>query len=227
MRAMEQDPLVDSGDDDSDDGSARVAAIRHTLARRLRTHRMHQGMTGTALAQGAGISRAMLSKIESAERIPSVPVLMSLAEALGIEAGDLFGGQAAGMEPLLVPAGKAPALPMGDLANGIEIHELGVIDLPGIQIRLSRMRADKHSKLPKPVQFDGFWIDHVLKGELLMQVGEREYHLRTGDSLTYRGEMPHVVKGFPAGPTVVIAVQGWLTAGGMNPAARTGKRGSI
>lgn len=224
---MTDKPTNDSDEEEGLESEARVAAIRHTLARRLRTHRMHQGKTGAALAQEAGISKAMLSKIESAERIPSVPVLMLLAEALGVELGDLFGGHAASMEPVLVPRAVARAQALADFADKLEIVELGVIDLPGIQIRLSRMSVDGRSKLPRPVQFDGFWIDHVQKGEIVMQIGEREYHLRAGDTLTYRGEVPHVIKSIPAGPTVVLAVQGWFTSGGMNVSERaTGSRRS-
>jgi transcriptional regulator with XRE-family HTH domain len=204
-------------EDEVDDGHPRVSNLRHTLARRLRTHRMHQHMTASALAQTVGISKAMLSKIESAERMPSVPVLLALAEGLGIELSDLFGGPAASMEPELVSCGQEPVLPGGDQHDGIQITLLGTMELPGIQIRLVRMRAEPGCKFPKPVQFDGFWIDHIIRGELVMQIGERRYHLRPGDSLTYRGEVPHEIVDMPGGPLEVLAVEGWLTSAGMNP----------
>jgi transcriptional regulator with XRE-family HTH domain len=204
-------------DDDADDGHPRVSHLRHTLARRLRTHRMHQHMTASALAQTVGISKAMLSKIESAERMPSVPVLLALAEGLGIGLSDLFGGPAASMEPEFVARGQEPVLPGGDPQDGIQITLLGSMELPGVQIRLLRMRAEPGCKFPKPVQFDGFWIDHVIRGELVMQIGERRYHLRPGDSLTYRGEVPHEMVDLPGGPLEVLAVEGWLTSAGMNP----------
>jgi transcriptional regulator with XRE-family HTH domain len=214
---MNDDPHPEPADDEADDGHPRVSHLRHTLARRLRTHRMHQHMTASALAQTVGISKAMLSKIESAERMPSVPVLLGLAEGLGIGLADLFGGPAASMEPEFVARGQEPVLPGGDLDHGVRISLMGSMELPGIHIRLLRMRAEPGCKFPKPVQFDGFWIDHVIRGELVMQIGERRYHLRPGDSLTYRGEVPHEMVGLPAGPLEVLAVEGWLTAAGMNP----------
>lgn len=217
MQRMSDYNRPEPADDEVDDGHPRVSHLRHTLARRLRTHRMHQHMTASALAQTVGISKAMLSKIESAERMPSVPVLLSLAEGLGIDLADLFGGPAASMEPELVSREQEPVLPGGDLQDGVQISVLGTMDLPGIQIRLLRMLAKPGGKLPKPVQFDGFWIDHVVRGELVMQIGERRYHLRPGDSLTYRGEVPHEIAELPAGPVEVLAVEGWLTSAGMNP----------
>jgi transcriptional regulator with XRE-family HTH domain len=223
MRAMTDTPHREPADDEADAAHPRVSQLRQTLARRLRTHRMHQHMTASALAQAVGISKAMLSKIESAERMPSVPVLLLLAEALGIELPYLFGGPAASMEPELVSSGQEPVLPAGDLHDGVQITVLGTMDLPGLQIRLLRMRATPGGPFPKPVQFDGFWIDHVISGELVMQIGERRYHLRPGDSLTYRGEVPHEVVELPAGPLEVLAVEGWLTAAGMNPVKAAGK----
>lgn len=214
---MNDAPHHDAAEDEPDDGHPRVSHLRHTLARRLRTHRMHQHMTASALAQTVGISKAMLSKIESAERMPSVPVLLGLAEGLGIELSELFGGPAASMEPELVLRGHEPALPGSDQYDGVHMSLLGTMDLPGIQIRLLRMRASPGGRLPKPVQFDGFWIDHVVSGELVMKIGERRYHLRPGDSLTYRGEVPHEIAELPAGPVEVLAVEGWLTSAGMNP----------
>jgi quercetin dioxygenase-like cupin family protein len=108
-------------------------------------------------------------------------------------------------------------LPGGDQHDGIQITLLGAMELPGIQIKLVRMRAEPGCRFPKPVQFDGFWIDHVIRGELVMQIGERRYHLRPGDSLTYRGEVPHEIVDMPGGPLEVLAVEGWLTSAGMNP----------
>jgi transcriptional regulator with XRE-family HTH domain len=217
MRTMSDTPHQEPADDEVDDGHPHVSHLRHTLARRLRTHRMHQHMTASTLAQTVGISKAMLSKIESAERMPSVPVLLSLAEGLGIGLADLFGGPAASMEPEFVSRTQEPVLPGGDVHDGIQVTLLGSMELPGIQIRLVRMRAEPGAKFPKPVQFDGFWIDHVIRGELVMQIGERRYHLRPGDSLTYRGEVPHEMVDLPGGPLEVLAVEGWLTSAGMNP----------
>jgi transcriptional regulator with XRE-family HTH domain len=204
-------------DDEVDDGHPRLSHLRHTLARRLRTHRMYKQMSASALAQTVGISKAMLSKIESAERMPSVPVLLALAEALGIELSGLFGGPATSMEPELVLKGQERQIPENDFSEGVHNFVLGAIELPGIQIRFLRVHVVRGARLPKPVQFDGFWIDHVVRGELVMLIGAQRHHLRPGDSLTYRGEVPHEVVELPAGPVELFAVNGWLTSAGMNP----------
>ena len=66
-----------------------------SLARRLgaRIHALREeaGVTQEAVAWGSGIPKAHLSRIESGERLPSIPVLFALAKELGVEAIDLLG----------------------------------------------------------------------------------------------------------------------------------------
>lgn len=190
--------------------SASLANLRRAIGARLRAHRIHRNMTGIALARGAAISGAMLSKIEAAERMPSVPVLAALADALGVGIGDLFGSTASTMEPVLTRAGGSRAATSPHDPKHIWIEQLGVMEMPDIQIRLLRVRAQKGCRPTKPVQFDGFWIDQVVSGEVIVCIGERDYHLYPGDTLTYRGEVPHHLKAFPAGACEVLAVQGWI-----------------
>ncbi len=193
-----------------DDTSAVFAAtISKVLGARLRGHRIHRDMSGVELARAAGISGAMLSKIESAERIPSLPVLAALASALGMEVGDLFGSSAGLSDPVVVRRNHPEAVLAHHENPHVQIEQLGVMELPELQVRLLRMRAPEGCKQMKPVQFDGFWIDHVIQGELVMCIGEREYHLCAGDSMTYRGEVPHYGR-FPAGATELLVVQGWI-----------------
>jgi hypothetical protein len=50
-----------------------------------------------------------------------------------------------------------------------------------------------------------------------VQLGERRSPRRPGESLPYRGAVPHEMVDLPGGPLEVLAVEGWLTSAGMNP----------
>ena len=54
-------------------------------------------MTQKRLAQAAGINLVYLSQIETGKRSGSLKTLAAIAEALGVETGDLFEGGAAGV----------------------------------------------------------------------------------------------------------------------------------
>lgn len=198
----------DAGEPEGD-AAPRLRHLRNNIGARLRAVRFHRNLSGVALARAAGISGAMLSKIESAERIPSVPVLAALAAALGVEIGELFGSTAVLSEPVFIPAASSYGARPPENHKHLWIEQLGLVELPEVQVRLLHVRALRGCMPTQPVQFDGFWIDHVLDGEAVVCIGGRDYHLRSGDTLSYRGEVPHYMKAFPAGPAELLVVQGW------------------
>jgi len=55
------------------------------LGSRLVKLRRHHGLTQTACAARAGVSKAYLSQIELGARLPSLVVLLDLAACLGVE----------------------------------------------------------------------------------------------------------------------------------------------
>jgi transcriptional regulator with XRE-family HTH domain len=56
------------------------------IGRRLRAERTRRFLTQAQLAQKAGISQKQLSKIENDEAEPRFSTILSLADALGVEA---------------------------------------------------------------------------------------------------------------------------------------------
>jgi DNA-binding XRE family transcriptional regulator len=62
------------------------------LAARVRHLRRARGLTQQQLADNAGVSRASVARIEGESATPDLSTLAKLAEALGVEVGDLFKG---------------------------------------------------------------------------------------------------------------------------------------
>lgn len=61
------------------------------LGKRIAALRTERGLTQEGLAWDAGLgSKGYLSRIESGQRLPSVPLLERLAHQLGVEVRDLF-----------------------------------------------------------------------------------------------------------------------------------------
>ena len=56
----------------------------------VRTKRREQGMTQAQLAQGIGMNRVMIGRLENKEYTPSIDQLQRLGEVLGFEVVDLF-----------------------------------------------------------------------------------------------------------------------------------------
>ena len=60
------------------------------LADLVASKRKEKSMTQQALAEATGINRALISRIEKQDFIPSIPQLEQLGEVLGFEAGQRF-----------------------------------------------------------------------------------------------------------------------------------------
>ena len=68
-----------------------VKDLEHVIADRLRARRRALGMTQAQLAEAAGVSAELVSRIERARCLPSVGSLVAFAEALATTPNDLLG----------------------------------------------------------------------------------------------------------------------------------------
>lgn len=64
-------------------GDADRAELFVSLALQTAARRKRRGWTQQTLADEAGLERGTVARIEQARRMPSVPVLVALADALG------------------------------------------------------------------------------------------------------------------------------------------------
>jgi len=76
-------------------------AIDHRLAERLRQARADKGLSLDQLAAAAGVSRAMISRVERAESSPTAALLGRLCGGLGITLSSLFVALEGKPSPLL------------------------------------------------------------------------------------------------------------------------------
>src|SRR5918998_1372586 len=61
------------------------------LGARVKEHRRRRGLTLEELAERAGVSRAMISKVERGEKNPTLVVAAKVAEGLGVTISELLG----------------------------------------------------------------------------------------------------------------------------------------
>src|SRR5205823_2764814 len=68
------------------------------FGQRLRTARLHAGLSQSALESRSGIPKARLSRYENGHVLPSIETLERLATALGVSEASLLGDQRAILE---------------------------------------------------------------------------------------------------------------------------------
>ena len=201
-----------SAHDDRERGVERI--LERAIAVQVRRHRRARGMTVGELAVRAGISKAMLSKIENSLTSSSLTTLARLAAALDVPVTALFrGADVDDREAVFTPAdGGARIVARGSkvgheyvlLGRGEEAGAL-VLDrtippcYPASSLRKLRgphKRMEAHlvtlterSEVFPLFQHGGHELIFVL--EMVYGHGEATYTLRPGDALQLDGEGVH------------------------------------
>lgn len=157
------------------------------LGARLRERRLSSRLTLEAAAARVGLSPAHLSRLETAKRQPSLPVLLGLSRAYGVPV-DVLLGEDGGASPVV----RAPVIRSGEgdatSAGGWTYRPAGV---PGRAMQALRVH------IPLRVQDEVVrvhpgeeWL-HVLHGRLLLTLDRDEYRLDPGDSAHFDSMRPH------------------------------------
>lgn len=171
---------------DKDELDARTA---ERLSTRLRQARRMRGMTLKVLADSAGCSESLLSKIENGKSYPSLPMLNRLVQALDIGMGWMFEDRD-GRAPVIARAGeRATAAPD---AGGQAIAIERVIPEGGehlLQCNILHVEAGGAS-LGEQQHF-GEEAGYLLDGQLELLIDGRAHRLKAGDAFAFRSDQPH------------------------------------
>ena len=211
--------------------------LERAIAVQVRRHRRARGMTVGELAVRAGISKAMLSKIENSLTSSSLTTLARLAAALDVPVTALFrGADVDDREAVFTPAdGGARIVARGNrvgheytlLGRGEEAGAL-VLDgqsacYPASSLRKLRgphKRMEAHlvtlterSEVFPLFQHPGTELLFMLEGEMVYGHGEATYTLGPGDSLQLDGEGVHGPQELLALPIRFLSVVAYGDAG--------------
>lgn len=168
----------------------------HTLERyvgnTIRDLRQRHGLTIADVAEQTGISRGMLSKIENAQTATSLETLAKLANALGVSLATLF-------RNYNIPAGSAQLVKQGEgmevvrrgTKRGHTYHLLAYDQGPTKLFEPFLITMDDESEVFPTFEHPGTEFIYMLEGAIEYRHGQSTYRLEPGDSLTFRGDIPH------------------------------------
>src|SRR5512139_30819 len=168
------------------------SAVAQQVGQNVRRLRQERGVTLSDLAASAGISLAMLSRLEKGDVSPSLETLVALAEALGTGAASLLKVEAAQQsDAQLVPKGEGLEVVRRGTRRGHTYHLLASDRGPKRVFEPYLVTLTDKSELFPEFDHPGVEFIHVLEGSLRYRHGPESYLLKPGDSLTFRGDVPH------------------------------------
>jgi len=170
-------------------GAPNVGRQLGVVARRVREG---QGLTLTDVATAAGISAGMLSRLETGHVTPSLETLVALAAVLGVRPALLL--QDVGGEEVVaqrVPAGQGLEVVGRGTRRGHTYHLLAAQRGPRKVFEPFLVTLTDRSEVFPGFQHPGSEFIYMLSGTLTYRHGSHSYPLAPGDSLSFRGDVPH------------------------------------
>jgi DNA-binding XRE family transcriptional regulator len=167
-------------------------SLARYLGTTIRELRQKHGLTIASVAEQVGISRGMLSKIENAQTSTSLETVTKLASAFGVSLSTLF-------RNYNMPVGGAQLVKSGE---GMEVvrrgtkcgHTYHLLAYEQGQTKLFEpflITMDDASEVFPTFEHPGIELIYMLEGKLEYRHGQHTYLLEPGDTLTFRGDVPH------------------------------------
>ncbi len=184
--------------------SEQIAPAGH-VGREVRRLRLSANLAAGTLARSAGISRSMLSRIESGLATPSIETLRKLASGLGVPIPRLFSERTTGRSWCYVPRGKRLRIDLGgDRDHRQEL--LGHLVSSPSSVRPYFVTLDPGARPFVELQHAGIKFIYVVSGRLHYRYGAETIDLQTGDSLLFEAGVEHGAEVAGDAPTSFLSV---------------------
>ena len=155
------------------------------IAQKVRLLRREQRLTLHEVAHRAHVSKSLLSKIENGHTVPSLPVLVSIIQALDVDMKVFFEdiglGHDMSVPYVLRRAQDYHPYPRAD-APGFSYRQVLTQSLPNLTLSVYTLSLPS-SQIPKPLTADGYEFHFLLKGTVAYRINDEEVTLQAGDSL--------------------------------------------
>jgi len=159
----------------------------------LQRLRLARGLTLEDLSRIAGVSKSMLSQIEREKANPTIAITWRLANALGVQIGELLSSEVRTTELIrVVEAHEIPTLPGAHAGYSLRI--LGPMDLAG-KYEWYELTLAPGGELASQGHDPGT-NEHltVLTGAVELEVGPEKRRVKHGATARYPADQGHVIR---------------------------------
>lgn len=173
-----------------------ATSVTALVGRTIRELRELKGMIARDLAQRAGISAAMVSRIETGQVSPSLSVLETIAAALEVPLGSLFRDTGAAVADFTLVRGGEGLRSRRIL--GQHEHEfvmLGFHRRRDLQFESVIVTIERNEHAAPPTYTGhGCVFVYILEGEAIYRYGQQEMRLAAGDSVCLDAEIRYGIQ---------------------------------
>lgn len=178
--------------------------VKKLIGKKLKATRLKNDMTIQELAERSKVSSNMISRIERGLTIPSVEILMKLADSFGMSVNYFVEEAEKGSTVIHTRKGEGEPIFFFEDKHQITSLTQGIRD-PSFAVFYDTLEQGCSSGEGGMVH-TGEEFALVLRGRLEFVIEGSRYFLEEGDSLTFKASLPHRWINLYDGQTVVMWV---------------------
>jgi transcriptional regulator with XRE-family HTH domain len=176
------------------------------LGSAIKLSRKEQGLTLKELSEKTELTPGLLSKIENFRTIPSLPVLVKIADALNVQPSKFLEGIGGDSQQNWIRVKKEERTVVEREDNTGFIYEtLLDTDCAGINLQAMVVTIQSESNRER-VTTEGDQFILMLKGAIDFWLDHEKVELSEGDFLFFDGNIEHVPQNPTQEPAVLLAV---------------------
>lgn len=178
------------------------------IAEKLRTLRLRRSMGLTQLADHTGLSAGLLSRLENARMVPTLPTLVRIATVFGVGLDYFFTDPRKRHVVALSRRTERRRFPADPKAAAAPWH-FESLDFRATERKLNGFLAHFHPVPPAKLTahfHPGVELLYVIEGDLEMVIGPDTYRLSAGDAVYFDSLQKHSYRSSAAGPCTAVVV---------------------
>jgi len=176
---------------DAEHDKREFGELEQVIAVQVRKYRTDAGMSAADLALRTGLSKGMISRIETATISSSLTTLHRLAQGLDVPITALFRGADSDREATLTKSGEGSLTVRSGSQHGHEYRVLGTLKTKPDALEPTIVTLTDASDVFPLFEHAGSEFLYMLSGRMVYGHGSFEYEMAPGDSLLLDGEGPH------------------------------------
>jgi transcriptional regulator with XRE-family HTH domain len=179
-------------------------AINRHLGGRVKHLRATRGWSLESLANASGVSRSMLSQIEREQANPTLAVTLRIARAFGLTLGELLEMPGAASAVTVIRANDHTYHYRSD--KDCTIRTLSPLNLEK-DVEFYEIRLQPGGALRSSPHFEGTReFLTVQKGRLRIESASDAEELDSGDSASYRADVPHALINIGKTESIILLI---------------------
>lgn len=185
------DPVADRALAEQLAVEAKDNQLEVAIGHQVRQFRQDLDMTVAEVAQLAGLSSGMLSKIENGMTSPSLATLRALSRALNVPVTSFFRKFEEQRDATFVRAGEGLPIERRGSRTGHLYHLLGHSVGHRTSVEPYLITLTEKSEVFPLFQHSGIEFIYLLEGRVTYRHGSQTYDMGPGDSLFFDSDVPH------------------------------------